>query len=174
DVNGLHRGRELLHDDLDSVRREVVGVENKLGHEGVARERTGGLAYHAGRLAGVGGFVNISQNARSLVFCGTFTTGGLEVAIENGSLRIVREGRVPKFVSSVHQRGFSATRARTDGQRVLYVTERAVFRLAEAGIELIEVAPGIDIQTQILNQMEFAPVIRAVAPMAPHLFRAPA
>ena len=128
----------------------------------------------AGRLAGVGGFVNISQNARSLVFCGTFTTGGLEVAIENGCLRIVREGRVPKFVGSVHQRGFSATRARTDGQRVLYVTERAVFRLAEAGIELIEVAPGIDIQTQILNQMEFAPVIRAVAPMAPHLFRAPA
>ena len=128
----------------------------------------------AGRIAGVGGFVNISQNARSLVFCGTFTTGGLEVAIENGCLRIVREGRVPKFVSSVHKRGFSATRARSDGQRVLYVTERAVFRLAEAGIELIEVAPGIDIQTQILNQMEFAPVIRAVVPMAPHLFRAPA
>jgi acyl CoA:acetate/3-ketoacid CoA transferase len=78
---------------------------------------------------------------------------------------------VPKFVSSVHQRGFSATRARTDGQRVIYVTERAVFRLTEAGIELIEVAPGIDIQTQILDQMRFTPVIRTVAPMAPHLFR---
>ncbi len=125
----------------------------------------------AGRLAGVGGFVNISQNARSLVFCGTFTTGGLEVAIENGCLRIVREGRVPKFVVNVSQRSFSATRARADGQRVLYVTERAVFRLTEAGIELIEAAPGIDIQTQILDQMRFAPVIRTVAPMAPHLFR---
>lgn len=127
----------------------------------------------AGRVAGVGGFVNISQNARSLVFCGTFTTGGLEVALENGCLRIVSEGRVPKFVGEVGQRSFSAERARASGQRILYVTERAVFRLAQDGVELVEVAPGIDIRTQILDLMGFMPRVGNVVPMAPGLFMAP-
>ena len=124
----------------------------------------------AGRIAGVGGFVNISQNARRLVFCGTFTTDGLKVAIENGCLHILQEGRVPKFVATVGQRGFSATRARAEGQQVLYVTERAVFRLVDDGIELVEVAPGIDIQKHILDQMDFRPKIGAVVPMASRLF----
>ena len=124
----------------------------------------------AGRIAGVGGFVNISQNARRLVFCGTFTTDGLKVAIEKGCLHILQEGRVPKFVATVGQRGFSATRARAEGQQVLYVTERAVFRLVDDGIELVEVAPGIDIQKHILDQMDFRPKIGAVVPMASRLF----
>ncbi len=117
------------------------------------------------RFAGVGGFVNISQNARRLVFCGTLTTDGLEVAIENGTLRIVREGRVAKFVKQVEQVSFAGHVARDARRDVLFVTERAVFRLQPDGVELIEVAPGIDLQRDILDQMEFQPLMRSVAVM---------
>jgi propionate CoA-transferase len=123
------------------------------------------------RLAGVGGFINISQNARRLVFCGTLTSGGLEVAIEDGKLRILREGTHQKFVTQVEQVSFSGEVARRRHHDVLYVTERAVFRLVPEGIELIEVAPGIDLETQVLSHMKFRPIIRHVRPMADHLFR---
>ncbi|NNE93025.1 MAG: acyl CoA:acetate/3-ketoacid CoA transferase [Verrucomicrobiales bacterium] len=122
------------------------------------------------RLAGVGGFVNISQNARSLVFCGTFTSGGLEIEIVGGILRIRKEGRARKFVAAVEQISFSGKRAIQNGQPVLFVTERAVFRLTEAGLQLIEEAPGVDRQKQILDLMDFDPIIESVAPMPPHLF----
>jgi propionate CoA-transferase len=121
------------------------------------------------RLAGVGGFVNISQSARKVVFCGTLTSGGLQVAVHAGRLRIVSEGRVRKFVRDVEQISFNP-RAVRKPQDVLYVTERAVFRGTEAGLELIEVAPGIDMQTQLLDQMEFTPVLRDVRPMPAYLF----
>jgi propionate CoA-transferase len=117
------------------------------------------------RVPGVGGFVNITQTARRLVFCGTFTTGGLQVAVENGELRIVREGKVRKFVDRVEQVSFSTARARVSQQQVLYVTERAVFRLVPEGLELIEVAPGIDIETQVLDLMGFRPLIGDVREM---------
>ncbi len=117
------------------------------------------------RFAGVGGFVNISQTAKRLVFCGTFTASGLEVAIEGDRLRIVREGKVRKFLKAVEQISFSASRSRQLGQQVLYVTERAVFRLADDGLELIEVAPGVDLQTQVLDLMDFRPIMRDVKPM---------
>ncbi|TFG58488.1 MAG: acyl CoA:acetate/3-ketoacid CoA transferase, partial [Spirochaetales bacterium] len=103
------------------------------------------------RLAGVGGFVNITQTAKIVIFCGTFTAGGLEVALTDSGLHIVREGRVRKFISGVEQVSFSAERAVRAGQTVLYVTERAVFRLVPEGLELIETAEGIDMQTQILG-----------------------
>ena len=122
------------------------------------------------RLAGVGGFVNITQNVRRLVFCGTFTTGGLEVANANGRLQIIAEGRNAKFVNSVEQLSFSADRARCGGQDVLYVTERAVFRLADEGLELIEVAPGIDLRTQVLDLLPFDPIRRDVRPIPKHVF----
>ena len=122
------------------------------------------------RLAGAGGFINISQSAKRLVFCGTLTSGGLEVAIENGRLRIIREGANRKFVNDVEQVSFSGKAARDRHHDVLFVTERAVFRLVADGIELIEVAPGIDVETQILAHLDFRPVIKNVMPMSPHLF----
>jgi propionate CoA-transferase len=122
------------------------------------------------RFAGVGGFVNISQSARRLVFCGTFTTDGLEVAVEQGQLTIVREGRVAKFVQRVEQVSFSGEVARMAHRDVLIVTERAVFRLQPDGLELIEVAPGIDLDRDVLGRMEFVPRIREVRPMPQHVF----
>ncbi|WP_206352466.1 acyl CoA:acetate/3-ketoacid CoA transferase [Tautonia rosea] len=111
------------------------------------------------RLAGVGGFVNISQNARRVVFCGTMTSGGLEVEVSKGRLRIVREGSVRKFVPIVEQQSYAAHVARQKGQEALYVTERAVFQMTEEGLELIEVAPGIDLQRDVIDQMGFRPLI---------------
>ena len=122
------------------------------------------------RLAGVGGFVNITQTARKLVFCGTFAADGLEVAVADGRLSIVREGQVAKFVPCVEQLSFSAAHSRQVGQEVLYVTERAVFRLIDAGLELIEVAPGIDVGAEILGRMPFAPLVRCVRPMPAEAF----
>ena len=112
-----------------------------------------------GRLAGVGGFVNISQNAKRLVFCGTFTTGGLRTGIEGGNLYIEQEGSIRKFVQRAGQVSFSAEQALMKEQDVIYVTERAVFRLIDSGLQLIEIAPGIDVQKQILDLMDFTPKI---------------
>ena len=107
------------------------------------------------KLAGAGGFINISQNARKVVFAGTFTAGGLEIAVEDGRLRIVREGKSRKFVEAVEQITFSGAYAAETGQPVFYVTERCVFRRTPAGMELTEVAPGIDIERDILAHMGF-------------------
>jgi propionate CoA-transferase len=124
------------------------------------------------RLAGAGGFINISQNARRLVFAGTFTAGGLEIAIDDGALRIVREGRNRKFVRKVEQITFNGAYAAEQGQPVLYVTERCVFRRTRRGMELIEVAPGIDIERDILANMDFAPIVDRPIPMDSRIFRA--
>ena len=122
------------------------------------------------RLAGAGGFINISQNARKLVFTGAFTAGGLVVAIEDGQLRIVHEGRSRKFIEAVEQITFSGELAGETGQIVLYVTERCVFRRTAEGVELTEVAPGIDIERDILAQMGFRPIVRTPALMDARLF----
>jgi propionate CoA-transferase len=123
------------------------------------------------RLAGAGGFINISQNAKTVIFVGTFTAGNLEVALNEGRLSILREGKSRKFVQEVEHRTFSGAIAFARHQPVLYVTERCVFALREGGIELIEVAPGVDIERDILAQMDFKPIVdRDPAPMDARIF----
>jgi propionate CoA-transferase len=123
------------------------------------------------KLAGAGGFINISQSAKKLVFAGTFTSGGLKIAIEDESVHILREGSARKFIERVEQVTFSGDYAAETGQPVYYVTERCVLQRTLAGVELIEVAPGIDIDRDILEQMDFRPLIRNVRPMDVRIFR---
>lgn len=123
------------------------------------------------RLAGCGGFINISQNAKKVVFCGTFTSSGLEVSIIAGKLFITREGKIKKFLRRVEQVTFSGPYGAEKGQEVMYVTERAVFRLTGRGPVLTEIAPGIDIEKDILGQMDFKPEITGdLREMDPRVF----
>ena len=122
------------------------------------------------RLSGCGGFINISQNSRKVIFLSTFTSSGLEIAIDDGRARIVNEGKYPKFVDRVGQITFSGRFAAERDQEVLYITERCVFRLTEAGLELTEVAPGIDVERDILSRMPFAPQINEPVEMDPSIF----
>lgn len=123
------------------------------------------------RLAGAGGFINISQNAHAVVFAGTFTAAGLRVAVSDGEIRIEQEGAHPKFLTQVEQITFSGGRAARLGQPVLYVTERCVFDLTKDGLKLIEVAPGIDIERDILALMPTRPIVQDVALMDTRIFR---
>src|SRR5690606_4599568 len=110
-----------------------------------------------GRMIGCGGFMDVTQPAKKVVFCTTFTNGGLEVAIQDGNIQVLREGKNPKFVEHVEQITFSGIMASTEQKKVIYVTERAVFQLSPEGLILMEIAPGVDLERDILQQMEFSP-----------------
>jgi len=122
------------------------------------------------RLSGCGGFINITQNSKSVIFVGTFTAGGLKISVENGELVINQEGKFRKFVEQIGQITFSGPYAASHEKRVLYVTERCVFKLQKEGLALIEVAPGIDLQRDILDHLPFVPVMEDVGVMDPALF----
>jgi len=130
-----------------------------LGAVEVDPEGSVNVTRFAGRFAGVGGFMNIAQSARRLIFCCSFRAGEIEVAKEGGQLRIVKEGKHPKFVNQLQEICFHGPSAMARGQQVLYVTERAVFELTPSGLRLIEIAPGIELRREVLEQMEFAPQI---------------
>lgn len=111
------------------------------------------------RCTGCGGFIDITQNAKKVVFCGTFTASGCEFEFSDHRLTIVKEGKIRKMVSEVAQYSFNGKLSRAGNQQVYIVTERAVFKLVREGVMLIEIAPGIDLQTQVLDLMDFKPII---------------
>lgn len=111
------------------------------------------------KIAGCGGFINITQNAKQVFFCGSFTAGESDIVVEDGQLNIRRDGHILKFIKQVQQITFSSDTARKNNKTVYYITERAVFKLTAGTIELVEIAPGIDLHRDILNKMEFMPKI---------------
>jgi acyl CoA:acetate/3-ketoacid CoA transferase len=117
-----------------------------------------------GTLVGPGGFVDITQTAKKVVFCGAFEAKGLEVDEAGGGLRIRQHGSVRKLVKAVEHITFSGMEARRRGQEVVYVTERAVFRLDPDGVALVEVSPGVDLGSDVLARMDFQPIVRLVEP----------
>lgn len=182
---GVHNGR-MLDDRLFGAARnpEVIissidqfdyysggGIDiTFLGMGEADRIGNVNVSHLAGNLIGPGGFMEIAQNAKKVVFCGTFDAQGSKVSWAHGALQVVQAGKVRKFVDHVERITFSADYARKRGQDVLYITERAVFRLVSEGLELIEVAPGIEIERDILPYMDFRPAISAVGSMPLSVF----
>ncbi|WP_298323870.1 CoA-transferase [Haloactinopolyspora sp.] len=142
-----------------------------LGFAQVDAEGNVNVSKFGSRVVGTGGFVNISQNARTVVFCGTFTAGGLDVRVGGGELRVVAEGEHAKFVPAVTQVTFSARESLARGQRVRYVTERAVFDLTADGLRLLEVAPGVDVQRDVLDLLPFKVLVEEVTTTPPEYFQ---
>ncbi|MGP8247572.1 MAG: acyl CoA:acetate/3-ketoacid CoA transferase [Bryobacteraceae bacterium] len=128
------------------------------------------VSHLGGNLIGPGGFIEIAQNAKKVVFCGTFDAQGARLQWSDGRLVVLQPGKVRKFVNHVERITFAAAYARRTSQEVLYITERAVFRLAADGLELIEAAPGIEIDRDILPYMDFRPRISSVATMPASVF----
>jgi propionate CoA-transferase len=125
------------------------------------------------KLAGCGGFIDISQNSKKMVFVGTFTAGGTKVGVDDGKLRIIKEGGIKKFVDKVEQVTFSGNTAIMNKLDVVFITERCVFALTDKGVELTEIAPGVDLEKDILAFMDFKPVINKPQLMDKRIFMLP-
>lgn len=112
-----------------------------------------------GKIMGTGGFVNICSGSKKVVFCGTLRAGGLKTKVSDGTITIEQEGKFEKMIPQCEEITFSGEQALKQGQEVVFITERAVFHLTKEGIVLTEVAPGIDVQKDVIDQMGFAPII---------------
>lgn len=124
-----------------------------------------------GNVNGPGGFIDISQNARTVVFCGTFNAKGSEVRVHEGQLQVLRAGSIRKLVQQVAHITFSGPQALRRGQRVVYVTERATFELRPEGVTLIDTAPGVDVERDVLSQMDFKPIVGTVRTYDPEVMQ---
>jgi acyl CoA:acetate/3-ketoacid CoA transferase len=112
-----------------------------------------------GVTVGPGGFIDIAQNAKKVVFCGTLAAKGVKLQTGDGQMRVLTQGTVKKLVKQVDQITFSGPQGLVRQQEVLYLTERASFRLTPRGIEVFEIAPGIDLQRDVCDQMDFKPLL---------------
>jgi len=130
-----------------------------LGMAEADREGNVNVSWFGSKLAGAGGFINISQNSKKVVFVGSFTAGGGQFNIGDARLQIEKEGRFKKFVQQVQHITFSGRYGAKSGRKILYITERCVFSLCDQGLELIEIAPGVDLQKDILDLMGFEPIV---------------
>jgi propionate CoA-transferase len=182
---GAHNGR-MLDDRLFGAARNADAIVSSvdqfdfysgggvdiafLGMGEVDEPGNVNVSHLGGNIIGPGGFIEIAQYARKVVFCGSFDAQGTELKWSDGRLAVVRPGRLRKFVKRVDRITFAASYARKSGQEVLYVTERAVFRLNQDGLALIELAPGIDIEHDILPYMEFRPRIDQFRTMSASVF----
>lgn len=183
---GIHGG-QLLTGDLFGIAAHPAAImpscqqfdlysgggldQTFLGLAEVDESGSVNVSHFGGQISGPGGFIDISQAAQRVVFCGSFDAKGTKLAVEESALRIASHGEVQKFVSTVEGITFSGPEALRRGQRVSYVTERAVFELTADGVELIEVAPGVDVRSDVLERMAFAPVVRQPRKMNPAYFR---
>jgi propionate CoA-transferase len=136
------------------------------------RDGNANVSRFGGRIVGPGGFINISQNAKTVIFNGTFTAGKSDISWQDGQMKIAKDGPSQKLVTAVEQITYSGKYGRQRGQRALYITERAVFQLVPEGVELIEIAPGIDLERDVLGKMAFKPLISPkLGKMDSRLFR---
>ena len=142
-----------------------------LGAAEIDKKGNVNVSKFAGRTVGPGGFVNITTATHKIVFISTFMAGSVKLDVKDGRLTILNDGTRSKFVDQVEQITFSGEYGNDTGKDVLYVTERAVFRLVPAGLELIEVAPGVDLEKVILSKMAFKPIVsKQLETMDPRIF----
>jgi len=127
----------------------------------VDREGSVNITRFGNKIVGVGGFINISQNAKHVIFSGTFTAGGLELACVDGGLKVIKEGQHKKFVDRIDCVSYSAPFAVKEGRTAIFVTERAVLKVVGGALELVEIAPGIDLEKDVIRHMAFRPRIAA-------------
>ncbi|WP_077002319.1 acyl CoA:acetate/3-ketoacid CoA transferase [Variovorax sp. KK3] len=172
---GIHGG-QLLTGDMFGIAAEPAAIlsaadqfdlysgggldQTFLGMAEMDAQGNVNVSHFGGQVSGPGGFIDISQGARKVVFCGAFDAKGSRLAARGGRLAIESHGTVRKLVRQVSGITFSGPEAVRRGQEVVYVTERAVFRLTPEGVELIEIAPGVDLQRDVLDHMDFAPIVR--------------
>jgi len=158
---GAHfNGEAMLQQDHHFTWFDGGGLD--MAYVGLAQaDRFGNInaGTFSGRAMGPGGFINTTQGAKKVVFCGTFTAGKLETKVEDGKLVIVKEGSVKKFFKDVEQIAFSGKYSYSFGQEAVYITERAVFVNTKDGLMLTEIAPGVDLEKDVLGQMDFKPII---------------
>lgn len=182
---GAHNGR-MLDDRLFGAARNADAIVSSvdqfdfysgggvdiafLGMGEVDEAGNVNVSHLGGNIIGPGGFIEIAQYAHKVVFCGSFDAQGAHVKWADGRLAVVQPGKTRKFVKQVERITFAASYARKTGQEVLYITERAVFRLDQDALALIELAPGIDIDRDILPYMEFRPHVEQFSTMPSSVF----